>query len=114
VRLGRDELRAGATAAGMKWLQKALERDPYCHPAHRTLAEQAIGAHDWVTAKTHLEIFIRFAPDEDPTAYSSLAGVNLALGNQSAARGALEKGVRIFPGDANLRKLAARADSAAK
>jgi spermidine synthase len=112
VRLGRDHLRAGDSAAGMKWLQNALERDSYCHPAHRTLAEQAIAAHDWATAKIHLEIFIRYAPDEDPTAYSSLAGVNVALGNVAAARAALEKGIRIFPGDANLHRLAAKTESA--
>jgi spermidine synthase len=112
VRLGRDYLRAGETAEGMKWLAKALERDSYCHPAHRTLAEQAIAAHDWANAKIHLEFFIHYAPDEDPTAYSSLAGTNVALGNYSAARAALEKGVRIFPGDTNLRRLAARTESA--
>ena len=47
VRLGRDYLRAGDIADGMSWLEKALERDSYCHPAHRTLAEQAIAAHRW-------------------------------------------------------------------
>ncbi len=106
VRLGRDYLRAGDTADGMNWLEKAVERDSYCHPAHRTLAEQAIAAHRWAEARSHLEIFIRYAPDEDPTAYSSLAGVNVALGDLRSARAALEKGVRIFPGDANLRRLA--------
>jgi spermidine synthase len=106
VRLGRDYLRSGDAANGMAWLDKALERDFYCHPAHRTLAEQAIAAHRWREAKSHLEIFIRYAPDEDPTAYSSLAGVNVALGDLRSARAALKKGVRIFPGDANLRRLA--------
>jgi tetratricopeptide (TPR) repeat protein len=99
-------LRAGDTADGMNWLEKAVERDSYCHPAHRTLAEQAIAAHRWAEARSHLEIFVRYAPDEDPTAYSSLAGVNVALGDLRPARAALEKGVRIFPGDANLRRLA--------
>jgi spermidine synthase len=113
VRLGRDYLRSGDTANGTTWLEKALERDTYCHPAHRTLAEQAIAAHRWGEAKSHLEIFIRYAPDEDPTAYSSLAGVNVALGDFRSARAALEKGVRIFPGDANLRRLAAQTPSAA-
>ncbi|HYL46075.1 MAG TPA: fused MFS/spermidine synthase [Candidatus Limnocylindrales bacterium] len=112
VRLGRDYLRAGETAEGMQWLAKALERDSYCHPAHRTLADQAIAVHDWSNAKSHLEFFIRYAPDEDPTAYSSLAGVNIALGNVSAARAALEKGMRIFPGDENLRRLAVKTESA--
>lgn len=112
VRLARDYLRAGETAEGMRWLTKALERDPYCRPAHKTLAEQAISAHDWSNAKSHLEFFIHYAPDEDPTAYNSLAGVNFALGNYSAARAALEKGVRIFPGDANLRRLVAKTESA--
>jgi tetratricopeptide (TPR) repeat protein len=106
VRLGRDFLRAGDTAGGINWLEKALQRDSYCHPAHRTLAEQAIAARRWVEAKDHLVIFIRYAPDEDPSAYSSLAGVDVALGDSRSARVALEKGVRIFPGDANLRHLA--------
>lgn len=114
VRLGRDYLRAGETSDGMNWLEKALERDSYCHPAHRTLAEQAIAAHRWAEAKSHLEIFIRYAPDEDPTAYSSLAGVNVALRDLRSARAALEKGVRIFPDDANLRRLAAQTPTAAR
>ena len=114
VRLGRDHLRAGATADGINWLEKALQRDSYCHPAHRTLAEQAIAAHRWTEAKNHLEIFIRYAPDEDASAYSSLAGVDVALGDSHSARATLEKGVRIFPGDANLRRLAEQTDSAAR
>jgi tetratricopeptide (TPR) repeat protein len=114
VRLGRDYLRAGDTADGINWLEKALQRDSYCHPAHRTLAEQAIAAHRWEDAKDHLEIFIRYAPDEDPSAYSSLAGVDVALGDPASARAALEKGARIFPGDANLRRLADQTTSAAR
>ena len=114
VRLGRDYLRAGDTADGIEWLEKALQRDSYCRPAHRTLAEQAIAARRWDDAKDHLEIFIRYAPDEDPSAYSSLAGVEVALGDPSSAHAALEKGLRIFPGDANLRRLADQWTSAAR
>ncbi len=113
VRLGRDYLRAGDITDGMSWLEKALERDSYCHPAHRTLAEQAIAAHRWTEAKSHLEMLVRYAPDEDPTVYSSLAGVNVALGDPRSARAALEKGIRIFPDDANLRRLAAKTPAVA-
>ena len=106
VRLGRDYLRAGAADAGEKWLRKALERDSYCHPAHRTLADLAIARKNWAEAKPQLEFLVRYAPDEDASVYSSLAGVDLALGNSSASQEALNKGLRIFPDDPNLHRLA--------
>jgi len=107
VRLGRDYLRAGDEADGLRWLGKALERDSYCHPAHRTLAEHAIAKRNWAEAKAHLESLERYGPDEDPSVYSSLAGVELALGDKDASREVLRKGLRIFPGDATLLRLTA-------
>lgn len=108
VRLGRDYLRAGDSANGIYWLRQALERDAYCLAAHRTLAEEAVTACRWGEAKSHLEVAVRYAPDVDPAIYSSLAGVNVALGNSQAAYRALEKGLRIFPGEPHLSNLAAR------
>jgi spermidine synthase len=105
VRLGRDYLRAGDQAAGTHWFAKALERDAYCHPAHRTLAELAIAQKNWTEARTHLEFLVRYAPDEDASVYASLAGVRLALGDTIASREALHKGLRVFPNDPTLRRL---------
>lgn len=108
VRLGRYELRAGDISQGEKDLAQALDHDPYCNSAHRTLAELAINRKNWGEAKRHLESIVRYAPEQDPTVYAALAGVDRALGDGAGAREALQKGLRIFPDDPNLKRLAAR------
>jgi uncharacterized protein HemY len=50
---------------------------------------------------------VRFHPDADPSTYSSLAEVFRATGRPQSADEILRKGLRIFPDNENLKRLAA-------
>ena len=66
----------------------------------------------WPQARAHLEFAVRYFPDNDPDIYASLAEVYRAMGDATAANRILRKGMRIFPGNADVRRLAPTTDSA--
>jgi len=106
ARLGELLLRAGDFAGAERALNTALEREPYSYDAHRYLATLCRVRRLWPQARTHLEFIVRYSPDVDAEIYTALAEVDREMGDPTAAMEILRKGRRIFPADAELRRLA--------
>jgi spermidine synthase len=105
-RLGELLLHMGDTAPAERAFLTALGREPYSYAAHRNLGELYRHRNLWPQARAQLEFVERYFPDTDPATYSALAEIYRAMGDSSAALAALRKGLRIFPNDADLRRLA--------
>ena len=84
----------------------ALEREPYSYAAHRNLAEIYVKKKQWDNAEAHFTFVERFHPDADAGTYVGLANVYRTTGRPQSAVEILRKGLRIFPGNAELQKLA--------
>ena len=108
-RLGELLVRVGDFERGERAFQAALEHDSYSYAAHRNLGELYRTRKLWEQARTQLEFVVRFFPDTDSGTYVALAEVYRATGQVTAAIEILRKGLRIFPDDADLRRLAPRA-----
>ena len=104
-RLGELLVRLGELARGELAFLTALEREPYSYAAHRNLGQLYRRRMLWPQARAHLEFAVRYFPDNDPYIYASLAEVYRAMGDATAANRILRKGMRIFPGNADLRRL---------
>jgi len=104
-RLGELLVRLGDTPSAERAFLTALQRDPYSYAAHRNLGELCRDLQRWQQARAQLELVVRYFPDTDAGTYVSLAEVYRASGDTSAAMRILRKGLRIFPGDAQLRSL---------
>ena len=105
-RLGELLVRMGELQSGERAFLTALEREPYSYTAHRNLGELYRQRKLWPQARTHLEFAVRYFPDADADTFVSLAEVYRALGETTAAPEMLRKALRIFPGNADLRRLA--------
>jgi spermidine synthase len=100
--LGELNFRAGNYAGAARAYIDVLKRDAYNNDAHRVLGEIFRSAKRWDDARTQLEVVVRYTPAADPGQYISLADVYRNLGRAEDAQLMLEKGKRIFPGNANL------------
>ncbi len=105
-RLGEILVRMGELQRGERAFLTALEREPYSYAAHRNLGELYRQRKLWPQARAHLEFVVRYFPDVDPDTLVSLAEVYRAIGETAAAAAIVRKARRIFPGDADLRRLA--------
>lgn len=89
-------------------LQQCLTLDPYNFKAHLFLGVLYRHEQLWTEAQEHLEFIRRFSPDADPGTYSLLYDVYTALGQTQAAAEAVRFGLRVFPGNADLKRLSAQ------
>ncbi len=105
-RLGELLLRMGDLASGERAFLTALEHEPYSYAAHRNLGELYRHQKMWKEARAHLQFVERYSPDTDAGTYVALTEVYRAIGDSSAAIAAIRKGLRIFPNDPELRRLA--------
>ncbi|HEV8384541.1 MAG TPA: fused MFS/spermidine synthase [Candidatus Acidoferrales bacterium] len=106
ARLGEILLAGGKTQLAERAFLATLEREPYSYAAHRNLADLYAKSQQWDKAEMHYNLLERFHPDVDPGVYLGLAGVFRATGRPQEAVEILRKGVRIFPDNADLKKLA--------
>jgi tetratricopeptide (TPR) repeat protein len=83
----------------------ALAADPYNYKAHLDLGELLARQKKWAEARTHLEFVMRYFPDEDSGVYPLLYQADQALGDPRAAAKAIRFVMRVFPDNAEQRRL---------
>ncbi len=105
-RLGEILAQGGKVDLAERAFEVALQREPYSYAAHRNLAEIYVKNKQWDKAETHFRFVERFHPDTDAGTYLGLATVYRATGRPQSAVEILRKGLRIFPSNAELQKLA--------
>ena len=86
--------------------EEALRRDPYSISGHVGLGDLDRARGEWEKARKYYEFAERFDPESSSDLYTSLAEVYRHLGREADARRAIEKGRRLFPGDAGFSALA--------
>jgi spermidine synthase len=84
--------------------RKALEREAYSYSVHRNLGQIFVQRKQWEPARDALEFVVRYFPDGDSGTYTTLATIYRNIGDARAADKILRKGLRIFPGDADLKR----------
>jgi spermidine synthase len=103
-RLGEFWLRAQDPAEAEKAFLVGNKLDPFSYSCNRNLGELYRQTGFMDRSRKYLDFVVQYFPEADPTAFASLANVDVALGDHSAARKALSKGRRIFPEDEALRQ----------
>jgi spermidine synthase len=107
ARLGEVLFQGGKFELAERAFFVALEKEPYSYAAHRNLGEIYLAKKLWDKAEAQLAFVVRFHPDTDAGTYAALAGVYRATGRPQSADEILRKGLRIFPANADLKRLAA-------
>jgi spermidine synthase len=105
AQLGAIYLRAGDLQQASDAMQECLARDPYNYQAHAGLGQIFTAQKKWSEARRHLEFVRQYFPDEDAGIYPLLSQVDKALGDPRAAAEAVRFGLRLFPDDAELKRL---------
>jgi spermidine synthase len=103
-RLGGFYVQAGNDPEAEAWLRRGLRKDPYSFLCHRDLGELLRTTDHLTEAEEQLNFVVRFFPTADATTYLSLALAYRQDRRRSAAQRTLEKGRRMIPGDALLRR----------
>ena len=85
--------------------QEALRRDAYSFAGHRGLGNLYRAEGQWEKARENYEFAARFDPESSSEIFAALVDVYRHLGRERDARATVEKGVRLFPGDAALAEL---------
>ena len=84
---------------------ECLAEDPYNYRMQLNLGELLARQKKWAEARQHLEFVMRYFPDEDSGVYPILFQADQALGDRSAAAKAVRFGLRMFPGNSELKRL---------
>jgi spermidine synthase len=82
-----------------------LAQDPYDYQTQLNLGELLARQKRWAEARQHLEIVMRYYPDEHSGIYPLLFQADQALGDPSAAAKAVRFGLRMFPDNSELQRL---------
>jgi spermidine synthase len=107
-RLGAIWMKLSNFAEAEPVLLRGISKDPYSYACHLELGELHRATGRTALARQDFELVVRFYPDYDPAVFAALAGVYNDLGNSRAAATILRKGLRVFPGNADLEKAIAR------
>jgi tetratricopeptide (TPR) repeat protein len=91
--------------AGLAY-EEAVQRDRYSSAGHRGLGDVHRAKGEWEEARENYEFAARFDPDSSSEVYVRLADVYRHLGRERDARAAIQKGLRLFPGDQALARSA--------
>jgi predicted membrane-bound spermidine synthase/Tfp pilus assembly protein PilF len=83
-------------------LQRGMLKDPYSYACNLELGELYRESGRYAEARQRLDMVIRLYPDYDATTFRTLAGIETILGDRSAAKATLRKGLRFFPDDSDL------------
>jgi len=103
--LGEAYLFSGDAAAENAF-RRALTLEPYSYSAHRNLGQIYFQRKLWDAARAQFEFVVRYFPDADPGAYTTLASIDRTLGDPRGAAAILRKGLRVFPTDPDLKRAA--------
>jgi len=106
AKLGEYLFRAGKYEQAERLLLEAVKQEPYSYTAHRHLGELYAELGRWSEARHHLEQVERYYPDTDAQTYLLLSKTYTALGDARASNRALQKGLRLFPADSQLKQFA--------
>lgn len=106
ARLGEVLFQGGKLDLAERAFFVALEKEPYSYAAHRNLGEIYLKQKNWEKAEQHFSFVVRYHPDGDAGTYAGLAEVYRATGRPQSAVEILRKGLRIFPDNADLQRLA--------
>ena len=107
ARLGEVLFQSGKLDLAERAFFVTLEKEPYSYAAHRNLGQIYVQKAMWEKAETQFAFVVRFHPDADAGTYVGLAGVYRATGRPQSADEIVRKGLRIFPDNADLKRLAA-------
>jgi len=107
-RLGAIWMKLSNLAEAEPVLLRGISKDPYSYACHLDLGELHRATGRAALARQDFELVVRFYPDYDAAVFTALATVYNDLGNSRAAAAILRKGLRVFPGNADLEKAAAR------
>jgi spermidine synthase len=102
--LGELLYRAGEAADGEAVLLRAIARDPYIYRAHRYLGEIYRQSGRTEFALERLQFVERYFPTTSSSLFPLLADIYTSLGRLHEARAALQKGLRLFPGDTEIQR----------
>ena len=98
-------LRAGKRDEALRAMLDSLALDPYNFQTHSNLGKLHAQEKHWAEARRHLEFVMRHFPDDDAAIYPLLFQADTALGDAAAAAEAVRFGLRMFPGNAELRRV---------
>jgi len=104
--LGDFFVETGHRKEAVNEYQEAIRRDRYSYSGHRALGDVYRADGDWQKARENYEFAARFDPESSAEVFAGLVDAYHHLGRENDARRALEKGLRLFPGDATLAALA--------
>ena len=105
ARLAEILLHAGKQEEAYRAMLDCLAQDPYNFQTHLNLGKLLAKQEKWAEARAHLEFVMRHFPDEDEGIYPLLFQADTALGDSKAAAGAVRFGLRMFPGNSELKRL---------
>jgi len=86
--------------------EEAIRRDRYSYGGHLGRGDLHRANGEWEEARRDYEFVARFDPDSSSDLYLHLAEVYRHVGRERDARAALQKGLRLFPGDEALARAA--------
>jgi tetratricopeptide (TPR) repeat protein len=105
AQLAQILLSEGKPEEAYRAMLDCLAADPYNYQSHLNLGELLANEKKWREARPHLEFVMRYFPDQDSGIYSLLYLADLALGDRRAAAKAARFGLRMFPDNADLKRL---------
>ncbi|HXZ18669.1 MAG TPA: fused MFS/spermidine synthase [Candidatus Acidoferrales bacterium] len=103
--LGDFFVQTGHRKEAVNEYQEAIHRDAYSYAGHRGLGDLYRAEGQWHMARENYEFAARFDPESSAEVFAGLVDAYRHLGRERDARQALEKGLRLFPGDATLNAL---------
>ena len=98
-------LHAGKLDEARRATLDCLALDPYNVQTHLNLGKLQAQQKNWAEARRNLEFVMRHFPDDDAEIYPLLFQADTALGDAAAAAKAVGFVLRMFPGNAELKRL---------
>jgi tetratricopeptide (TPR) repeat protein len=100
--LGDFFVETGHSKQAANEYEEAIRRDRYSYAGHRGLGDLYRAQGKWEKARENYEFAARFDPESSSEVFVGLADAYRHLGRVNDARRTIEKGLRLFPGDAIL------------
>lgn len=105
-RLGAIWMKISDFAEAEPVLLRGVSKDRYSYACRLELGELYRRTGKIALARENFEIVVRFYPDYDAAVFRALANVYTALGDSHSAAAILRKGLRLFPSDPELQRVA--------
>jgi len=105
-RLGAIWMKISNFAEAEPVLLRGVSKDPYSYACRLELGELYRRTGQLPLARENFELVVRFYPDYDTSVFKALANVYTGLGDSRSAEAVLRKGLRLFPSDPELQRVA--------